>query len=68
MLHGLMKPSGRTAMNMRTATAAHMVTDARRTAARRGDKRWPIHATVAFTIVFNVAAWSVIVAGILAIF
>jgi hypothetical protein len=56
-------------MTPRTATAAHMVTGARRhQAVRRGDKRWPLHATVAFTIVFNVVAWSAIVAGILAIF
>lgn len=55
-------------MTMRTATAAHMVTEAaRRDAARQGDKRWPLHATVAFTVVFNVVAWSAIVAGILAV-
>jgi hypothetical protein len=56
-------------MNPRTATAAHIVADAaRRDAAAHGDKRWPLHATVAFTVVFNVVAWSAIVAGILAIF
>jgi len=55
-------------MSLRTATAAHIVTDAmRRDAARHGDKRWPLFATVAFTIVFNAAAWSAIVAGILII-
>lgn len=55
-------------MSLRTATAPHIVTDAtRRDAARYGDKRWPLSATVAFTIVFNAAAWSAIVASIFAI-
>lgn len=51
-------------MNPRTATAAHVVAGASR---RDGDKRWPLPVTIAFTIVFNVAAWSAIVAGILAV-
>jgi len=55
-------------MTLRTATAAHIVSDTRRDAsARSADKRWSLHATVAFTIVFNVAAWSAIVGGILAL-
>ena len=55
-------------MNFRTATAAHLVADTRRdVSARSADKRWSLHATVAFTILFNVAAWSAIVVGVLAL-